>query len=313
MHEDRRKITPPKCVCCGSDLLVPVGEIPPAIFFAGRVLSAPLQGGTLFRCGNCGLDFRYPRLDKEKIDTLYRQGKIDNWQGASAVRVDWLKANKWISRYLKIDASILDVGCFNGGFLRLVGSNHGKFGVEIHEAAGTKAQTSGINIIGKDYNMLLEARMVFDAVTSFDVIEHTHNPFNFLAALAGVTREKGIIILSTGNSAAISWKILGSKYWYCSIGEHLSFVNPRWCEWAASRLGIGIRQVIKFSHVRSTWLRRINEAAKNIAYAITPRGFSALRAIGIGASEYRKHKAMLSYPPSWMTAKDHFICLFVKK
>ena len=69
----------------------------------------------------------------------------------------------------------------------------------------------------------------------------------------------------------------------------------------------------KFSHARSTWRRRISEAVKNIGYAITPRGFSVLRAMGAGAPDYRKHKAMLSYPPGWMTAKDHFICLFVKK
>lgn len=308
-----RKIPAPECVCCGSDLVVLVGEIPAAIRFAGRILSEPLQGGALFRCGNCGLAFRHPRLDKKKSDKLYQLGKLESWQDTPAGRTDWRLAKKLISGHLTIDSSILDVGCFDGGFLKFIGSNYRKFGIEIHEAAGKKAQKTGVNLIGTNFSVLPESRKAFSAVTSLDVIEHTHDPFNFLAALAGVTLENGIIILSTGNNAAFSWKILGSKYWYCSIGEHLSFVNPRWCEWAASRLGLELRQIIKFSHVGWNWQRGINEAVKNIAYAITPLGFSALRVLVNSVSGYQKHKATLSYPPSWMTAQDHFICLFLKK
>lgn len=258
--------------------------------------------------------FPLPALRKEDLDALYRRGKGDNWQGLLTERDDWRIANKWISRHLSVGGSILDVGCFDGGFLKNVGSSHKKFGIEIHETASAKAKRNGVNVICHDYNEISEMkRIVFDAVTSFDVIEHTHDPFKFLTALVGVTRKGGLLIISTGDSDAFSWKILGSTYWYCSISEHLSFINPRWFEWAASRLGIVLRQVIKFSHARSTLRRRITEAVKNISYAITPRGYSMLRKMGAGAPVYRKHKAMLSYPPSWITAKDHFICLFVKK
>ena len=137
----------PKCVCCGSDEVVLVGAIPSAIYFAGRLLSTPLQGGDLFRCLSCGLVFRYPRLSKVELDELYCQGNADSWQSAPAARSDWQIANKWISRYLPTANSILDVGCFDGGFLRSVRSIHSRFGIEIHEAARKKAQESGIHLL----------------------------------------------------------------------------------------------------------------------------------------------------------------------
>ena len=150
-------------------------------------------------------------------------------------------------------------------------------------------------------------------VTAFDVIEHTHNPMDILAKLAGVTRDNGIVIVSTGNSDAPSWRLLGGRYWYCVIGEHLSFINPNWCAWAAPRVGLELKQTITFSHANATWWQRIVDVAKNLLYAVFPRGFAWLRMMGLGGEEYRGHKDLLSYPPNWMSAKDHFICLFVKK
>lgn len=302
-----------KCVCCGSEEVVYDGDIPQSFYFAGRLLSVPIEGGALMKCLACGLAFRYPRLDKMELDELYRQGKVENWQAISAARSDWRIASHFILQLLPSDIAVLDVGCFDGGFFRVAGTGYERFGLEIHEAACQKAQENGVHIIGRDFTDLSGMNATFDAVTSFDVIEHTHDPFNFLADLVGVTRENGIIILSSGNSDTFGWRLLKANYWYCVIGEHLSFINPRWCAWAASRLGIELIQVVEFSHSNATWQEWLIDFVKNLLYFVTPRGFSFLRSIGLGGSEYRKNKDMLRHPPSWMSAKDHFICVFVKK
>lgn len=277
------------------------------------MLSTPLPGGNLYRCRSCGLAFRHPHLDKAGLDMLYRQGNAESWQAASSARMDWRIANQWIKQYLPTESSVLDVGCFDGGFLRSVGSDYRRSGIEIHEAARKKAQEAGIHLIGTDFSGLAKTKTVFDAVTSFDVIEHTHNPLAFLADLVCVARENGIVIVSTGNSDALAWRLLGARYWYCVIGEHMSFVNPRWCEWVAPRVGLELKQVIRFTHVSAPWKQRIGDVVKNLIYAASPGGFSLLRAIGLGSAEYRRHKELLDQPPSWLSAKDHFMCLFVKK
>lgn len=263
----------PRCICCGADEVACVGTIPPVIVFAGRLLNKPIAGGQLFRCRKCGVSFRYPRLDKEKLDALYIQGNSENWQAAPSARLDWQIAHQWIKQHLPVDSKILDVGCFDGGFLKTFETSYGRFGIEIHEGAVKKAQEHGIRIIGKDFADLKDVRATFDAVTSFDVIEHTQNPLEFLEQMVRLTKDGGIIIFSTGNSNALSWKLLGSRYWYCTIGEHLSFINPRWCEWAGKQHELELKQVIKFSHAQATWKQRLVEILKNLLYAVSPKGF----------------------------------------
>jgi len=77
------------CVCCGSDSIVAVGEIPSAINFAGRLLSVPIEGGSLIKCAACGLAFRYPRLSKTELDAFYRQGNVDTWKATLSKRIDY--------------------------------------------------------------------------------------------------------------------------------------------------------------------------------------------------------------------------------
>ena len=299
----------PKCVCCGSEAVVLVGAIPPATTFAGRKLDQPLQGGDLIRCLLCGLAFRYPRLDKVDLDALYLMGDADNWQTPVAARRDWQIASQWIARYLKPDSLILDVGCFDGGFLRSLGSAHKRFGIEIHEAAGAKARACGINLISTDFAAMPKNIAAFDVVTSFDVIEHAHNPMDFLSNIAGITRQNGLVIISTGNSESPSWRLVGSSYWYCVIGEHLSFINPTWCAWAAPHLGLELKRCVTFSHNNATWTKRLVDVIKNLFFAVSPRTFVWLRTKGL----YRGNAEQLNAPPYWGSAKDHCIYLFVKK
>ena len=303
----------PKCVCCGAQNVSLIGAIPSAIRFAGRLLSTPLAGGNLLRCHVCGLTFRYPRLDKAELDALYRQGSDAHWKASPEDRVDWHIADQWFSRYVPRDGTVLDVGCWDGGFLRSIGSGRSRFGIEIHQSAREKAQEAGVQVIGTDFSILPQTNTFFDAVTSFDVIEHTHDPAAFLSALAAVTQDNGVVIISSGNSEAFGWKLLGARYWYCALAEHLSFIGPRWCEWVAPRLGLELQQIVKFSHGRGNWRQRLGQLVTNAFYAASPNGFSLLRAWGLGGSEYRRHKELLQYPPNWMSAKDHFICLFVKR
>ena len=303
----------PKCICCNSDNVLCEGNIPPAIVFAGRLLDSPMSGGELFHCRECNVAFRYPQHDSKILNELYRQGKTDHWQPLHGKRQDWQIASKWIRRYLKTkNSSILDVGCFDGSFLNSLDYPFNRFGIEIHEEASIKAQECGVQIIGKNFTNLTDITTKFDVVTSFDVIEHSQNPFDFLRNLATLTKDGGIIIISTGNYDSVSWRLLGSRYWYCTIGEHLSFISPQWCEWGGNQLGLELKQIVKFSHANSTNKQRINELIKNLLYAVSPYLFACLRRAGMGGDEYRCSKDMLEHPPSWMSAKDHVICVYCK-
>ena len=306
-----------KCPSCESKNTKLIGKIPYTDVFAGKALAEPMDGGALYSCEKCNCFFRFPRLSKREMDALYRLGDDNNWTPSkNQKRPDWQIAYSWTLNH-STNSQILDVGCFSGEYLQgLLDTDADLYGIEIHKEAAERARQIGVDIIGDDFECLSTEDKRFDVVTSFDVIEHVYNPKLFLNMLVDVTKPGGEIIISTGNSMAFSWRLMGSRYWYCTIGEHISFINPRWCQQVAHKLGLKITDVKYFSHAppsRLTLSNRIKEVISNLVYRFVPIIPSSLRKIGFGSKDIVKYPVLLDFPPIWGTAKDHFIIRFRKK
>ncbi len=212
------------CPGCESESAVAVGRIPDAAMFAGRVLDSPVPGGFLWECRRCGLIFKYPKLGKEDLDSLYRQADADVWQTPELNRPDWLMTVAALSA--QDGGSVLDIGCFDGGFLRMLGKSWQKFGIEINESAIHRAMREGVDIIGRDFDALESHRQQFDVITAFDVIEHVDNPERFLVACRQALRPGGLLILATGNARSWPWRLHRARNLYCICAEHLVFLTP---------------------------------------------------------------------------------------
>lgn len=302
------------CPSCKSSRVKKIGTIPSTDEFAGRILPESLPGGYLYHCRDCGLRFRLPRLSKRELDELYRQGSSDKWQYTSTHRIDWALASHWILKN-GIEGKILDVGCLDGGFLLSIGNQFQRFGIEINQDAVKTARERGIKIIGDDFDALKSVENEFNAVFAMDVIEHVVDPLRFLSELARATLPGGDIIISTGNNMAFSWRIMGSRYWYCANAEHISFISPNWCQHVASKCGLRIDHVQCFSHAGNPQRRlsqRLKETSRNIFYLCFPYVFAWLREHGFGEKDVAKSSSLRYFPPGWMTAKDHFIVIFRK-
>ena len=300
------------CVSCNNNYITRVGEIPLSNLFAGGRIDHLLPSGTLYRCEVCHLYFRWPRLSKAKLDKLYEGGSSNIWQYEPRGRNDWKLAGAWLNSKLG-PRTVLDVGCWDGGFLNYLGDDWQRYGIEINELAARKAEEKGVHIIGENFDKLDQISTQFDAVVSFDVIEHTENPRHFLEQMARVTRTDGFIIISSGNTEAPTWKIGRSRYWYCAIPEHISFINMAWCYFAADELNLGIEYIKRFSHAKKSSLAlKILDLGKNTTYLIAPALFGKLRRI----EHHYLHKNdvgnICDYPPYWMTSKDHLIIIFKK-
>ncbi len=246
-------------------------------------------------------------MSKAELDALYRAGASDNWQHSSGARPDWMLASKWIDD-LSGTGSVLDVGCFDGQFLSYLDRVE-RYGVEIHQGAAERARSRGIEIVGADYEALAGFAGRFDVVTSFDVIEHVHDPRYFVHLLAGAVKPGGAVIISTGNTDALSWRFMGSRYWYCTIAEHISFINPRWCNWFAAESGLEVARVQTFSHKQGTAQEKIENLIKNAAYRLVPGLAAFARRHGLGGVDVDSDDALSLTPPNWLTARDHFIVM----
>ena len=302
-----------RCISCGDHQVHCVGAIPASFVFAGQVLDRPLPGGKLWVCANCHLLFRWPRMPRPQIDRFYKQIPATSWQYSLDRRPDWQLVLQFVERK-SVSGAILDIGCFDGGLLCYLSNGWDKYGIEINSAAAKRAEQSGIKILGEDWQHLNQMQQHFDVVMAMHVIEHMENPFQFLASLARVVKPGGHLIISTGNTEAVSWRLMGSRYWYCTIPAHISFINTKWCYHAAKELNLNVEEVCFFSHAgRSSVGKRIFELLVNLLYRFSPWVFAALRQIrknSITARYASRFSELRLYPPPWGAAKDQIFVLF---
>ena len=302
------------CTGCQQKSAEEVGIINPTNRFAGRVLSRILVGGKLWHCGNCDLKFRWPALSDEELEFLYEAGSIDAWNTEYYEREDWNTALHWITSKLPSQSKVLDVGCFNGAFLENLGGSYQRFGIEISSSAAKIAAKKGINVVGSSIHSINDEVEFYDCVTVFDVIEHVRNPEEFLVTILEKIKVGGYVIVSTGNSDAWAFRTMGSNYWYCTIAEHISFVNPRWISGFCKKNNASIGDQKFFCHKKGAdkFDNQLLDLLKNIVYKISPNLSALLRKIGVGGDFARTEPNLLHHPPNWKSARDHFITIIKK-
>ena len=306
----RDHVSESRCRSCGSAKIRRIGPIPPGAAFAGRAFTEPIDPGTLYRCEACHLWFRHPVPDETVLHRLYVAGEPGAWQYSADQRRDWQVAHQW-AQTLRDGKTILDIGCFDGAFLGLFSPTWVRYGIEMNPKAAETARARGITMLGNDVAHLGDVHMRFDVVVAFDLLEHVPDPRALLGTMAAVAKPGGSVIVGTGNTAAPSWRLMGSRYWYCAIPEHLSFINPAWCRSAADGLGLELVQLNRYSHaVRRSASGTAGALAKNLLYRTMPSVFGFLRARGFGTLDVRQYPSWARVPPEWMSARDHLLAVF---
>lgn len=235
----------PVCRSCGSQRTRSRGKLPDAKIFAGTQLDHALPGGTLYRCLDCSLMFRHPIHSKETYDELYRQASSAIWDEEG--RLDQQLMRELLVSLLPA-GKVLDIGCGTGSLLAPLTGRFDTFGIEINAEAASLAQSRGIRIIAGDMDELSAQPETFDAVVASDVIEHVFNPLELVQGMLAKTAPDGYVVISTGNSDAWSWHLAGSRFWYCYLPEHISFVSPSWFRLHAAMLGVEVANVVEFTY-----------------------------------------------------------------
>ncbi len=208
----------------------------------------------------------------------------------------------------------MDVGCFDGRLLEYLGVDYTWIGVEIHEEAARRARARGVDVLSSDFAKLSELNIDVDVALAIDVIEHSFDPKIFLASLAACVRPGGYVLVTTGNTAAPSWRLMRGLYWYCHIAEHLSFINPTWAENVAPQLGLEVQYMRLFSHAegRASIKQRVYETTANLILRFAPKVFALLRRFGAGGIDLDRYPGLELSPTYWMSAKDHMLVVFRK-
>lgn len=155
---------------------------------------------SLYKCNNSELNFFKPS-NIAGSDKLYKiLGDLD-W---------YYIPDKWEHKIalkdLRDHKRILEVGCGSGYFLEQLSQNNTDVsGIELNEQAVSIAKSKGLFVSRINLNeLVLNELESFDAVCSFQVLEHIAEPKEFLVSLVDLVKKGGKIILSVPNSKCFS-------------------------------------------------------------------------------------------------------------
>lgn len=186
-----------------------------------------LRDKKLYKCSSCNLVYSIPReVPIDLYDSAYSQsGEYSNYLlNHNSPKVTW--AMKRFLHSTKVPGKLLDIGCSTGVFLNAaIKKGWMVEGIEISESAGKICKkNTGANIfIGKVEDFPTEHR--FDAITAWEVLEHTSYPIDFIEKAKKLLRKGGILCLSVPNWDS-PWT-RNSKLIQHWPPYHLSFWTPQ--------------------------------------------------------------------------------------
>ena len=185
-------------------------------------------------CSYCGLIYINPRPTEAEMSSFYKNNYRNFYESVEVPTEDYIKNGPFIPRakfvfsvlkpYLNDGTTILDVGCAEGTFLKLVESYNSSintFGIEPSEGFGNyaKNQLKGSVFIGNYQEFsALNKKNSYDVIITTHVLEHILNPNEFLKTLKGFMHKDSILYIEVPNIMSDKLKGIGAIH----IGHVLS-------------------------------------------------------------------------------------------
>jgi SAM-dependent methyltransferase len=189
------------------------------------------KGPKVAEC-SCGLFF-VTELFGQKEDVFHDEETVkihDRYRGS----LEKSAKNRWatLMRYFPQErgASLLDVGCGNGYFLKVArDSGLQCLGVEINQAAAEYAAAN----FGLTVHTIVPSRYVhalgqmFDIVTLWGVIEHLVDPNEMISAIRPFIRSGGLLVVQTPSEDATVRKLVHktNEILATELGASLLYTN----------------------------------------------------------------------------------------
>ena len=187
-------------------------------------------------------------------------------------------------KYLMQNKTILDFGCGNGGFLKLVtGRGHTlrAVGVDLDVESVRCINNEGIECYGGIHEL---PDIKFDVIFLFHVLEHLSDPETIMRTLSGHLSDDGVIIIETPNADDALLSLYGCKkfsdftYW----SPHICLYNEKTLKQMLGNAGFEVKDILQeqryplANHLR--WLAKglpaggvaefqeLNDPEVNVAY-----------------------------------------------
>lgn len=238
-----------RCLLCGHDKSTPRVR--------GWDRMCGVEGEyTLSECAHCGFLFLSPRPDAEEIKRHYPESYpfynsfLDQSDYVKSIGMyEMNKRCEAVTTAVSNGRDILDIGCSVGDFLATMQS-HGwqPSGVEPDAgAAAYAAERHGIDVYNGFVDDAPFTSSSFDAVTMWEVLEHTPQPLDTLRHVHDLLRPGGAIVLSVPNRSSLQSRMFGTYWIGNDFPRHYSVFSPRHMRQALRSAGFVEPQIISQS------------------------------------------------------------------
>lgn len=237
----------------------------------------------LLRCRRCGLEYASPRLSASWVMAGYSNSKDETFVSQAAERErTFSRCLDTIERFgLRPPARVLDVGTANGSFLK-VAKDRG------WQVSGCEPNRWLAQWCQNNYGIALSVGTIwdgayqdeeFDAVTLWDVLEHTPDPTAVLRECWRVLKPGGILVVNYPDIGSWISRLMGRK-WVFLLSVHYYYFTRQTIAKILSKTGYQVRTVKP--HVQTLQLDYVLYRASKYTSLATPFRLLA-RSLRMGA------------------------------
>lgn len=189
---------------------------------------------TVQSCADCGYVQVAEQPEPEELHELYAPAYFDHgkYSDAFALRREHARRLAMMRRVgVRPGARVLDAGCATGDFIAAAGATYEMWGLDISEYAVARAREANPSAAERIRSGLVEQQDYpagfFDAVVLWDVLEHLWDPVATCRRLAAALRPGGLLLVSTPNIGAWTARLMGRRWAFMTVPEHLGFFDRR--------------------------------------------------------------------------------------
>ena len=190
------------------------------------------------RCGNCSAIYNSPRIKKDFLEKMYREGEYNNYVTKLTMPGNEIRKN--VTEVRKVEqvqslfnnkGRILDVGCGAGVFLNIAQeSGWNCTGIELSSAGSSAASEKGVNRIEKSFDDY-ETDKKFACITFWGVLEHVVNPIEQITKAASMLKKGGVIVFEVPSADSLLMQYVVQHglvpYRFIESARHLTFFSHK--------------------------------------------------------------------------------------
>jgi SAM-dependent methyltransferase len=201
----------------------------------------------LVRCLTCGLIYYPRRLSLDEQAGLYSE---DYFRGAeyrdyladrSAHEANFRGRIRQLTRWLPRDRRLFEIGCSYGLFLNLARAHWSVRGCDIaSEPCRYAVEQLGVDARHGDFlDSSLEPGEA-DAFCMWDTIEHLDDPAAYLAEIARVLPDGGLLAITTGDIGSLLARVQGPRWRQIHPPTHLWYFSQKTLGLALARFEMDV-------------------------------------------------------------------------